>query len=130
MIVTMGIQLLAQLLRFNNNLSLLERICGCVIRKIKKSHYESSGWYHYTCFHSNCPLNIVLLQQHVFIISEHPNGSNIIRAGLMAELCFVQLCLIRVNGLLISLRVTQKNAAKIQNRTPRLCQCVIQSHYQ
>ena len=96
-------------------------ICGCVIRadqKNQKSHYESRGWYHYTCLHSNCPLNIVLLQQHVFIISEHPNGSNIIRNVLNGILV---LCLglsdksRATNGLLISVQVTEKDSCLIQS---------------
>lgn len=52
-------------------------------QKNQESHYESRGWYHYTRLHPNCPLSIVLQQQHVFIISEHVNGSNIIRTLLM-----------------------------------------------
>lgn len=89
----------------NNHLSPLERMRACAIiilhQKNQESHYESWGWYHYTCLHSNCPLNIVLLQQHVFIISEHPNGSNIIRTRLMAWLCFVRVCLIRAGPLMV-----------------------------
>lgn len=128
---------LPQLLLFNNHLSLLERMCGCVIiilhQKNQKGHYESSGWHHYTCcLHSNCPLNIVLLQQHVFIISEHPNGSNIIWARFNG---IVVLCSglsdkgRATNGLLISLQVTKKRCEN-KNMTLRLCRCLIQSHYQ
>lgn len=54
-------------------------------QKNQESHYESRGWYHYTRLHPNCPLSIVLKQQHVFIISEHANGPNIIRTRLMVE---------------------------------------------
>lgn len=60
----------------------------------------SRAWYHYTCLHSNCPLNIVLLQQHVFIISEHHNGSNIILTRLMAQPRFVRVCAIRAGPLM------------------------------
>lgn len=88
-------------------------LCGPVIRidqKNQESHYKSRGWYHYPCLRSNCPLNIVPALQHVFNISQHSNGSNIIRT------CFnggVVLCLGRsdksrdTNGLLICLRVTK-----------------------
>lgn len=95
-------------------IGLFVAICGCVISidpKNQGSHYESRGWYHYTCLHSNCPLNIVLVvQQHVFIISQHSNGSSIIPACLM----WVVRCLgltdksWATNGLLISLQVTQQ----------------------
>lgn len=62
---------------------------------------RAGAWYHYTCSHSNCPLNIVFLQQHVFSINECPNGSNITQTALMAELCFVRFCPISARSLMV-----------------------------
>lgn len=87
-------------------------------QKNQESHYESRGWYHYTRLHPNCPLSIVLKQQHVFIISEHVNGPNIIRTRLMVELRAVFVRMIRARSLMVWEEFSRLfNPQRIENLT-------------